>query len=474
MALWRRTAVPHDGDIAQRLAMSGLASRDTCEAVGELLAIWVLRLPGNLLRRRYYDGKNVLKDLGIAIPPPLKNIETVVGWPKKAVTSMASRSRFDGFTASDDAAQAAVDAIVSSCNLKRKYKQAVESELIAGCDFVTLSKGADGEPPVIVTTHSAEDCAARWDFRLGRVRDGLVIMHYDSVGAPDEIALYESDNTTHVDARGDSLTVEVMPHRMGRPLMEALAYNPTEAKPFGQSRITRAVRSLTDSAVRESLRTEISAEFFTSPQKYLLGVDGDPFEGRTRWEAYIGNIFTVSKTEDGSTPSFGQLSQGSMQPHTDYMRSLAARFSGETNVPVSQLGVISDNPSSADAITQANEPLIMEVQELNDFNGQTLSSVAVMALAIASDGTPSDYDGLTLVANFANPLMPSVASQTDAAVKIASVCPGFAGTDAFFEMIGFSEDTRAKIMQQMDANANRDAIFGIMQGNAASTTVSGA
>ena len=185
--------------------------------------------------------------------------------------------------------------------------------------------------------------------------------------------------------------------------MEALAYNPTESQPLGQSRITRAVRFITDSGVREALRTEISAEFFTSPQKYLLGVDSDPFANKTRWEAYIGNIFTVSQTEDGTTPKFGQLSQGSMQPHTDYMRALAARFSGETNVPVSQLGVIHDNPSSAEAITQANEPLIMEVTDLNEGNGEALVSIAKMALAIANDATLDTYDALQIAANFREP-----------------------------------------------------------------------
>ena len=464
----------HNGALVSALVLDGRMSDEYVDEIADLLDVWAARLPGNVRRRSYYDGENVLRDLGISIPPALRTVETVVGWPKKAVTAMASRSRFDGFTVSGgDGLQERVDSLVRRCNLKRKYKQAVESELIAGCDFVTLSKGDTGEPPVIVTTHSAEDCAARWDERLGRVRDGLVIMHYDRSGAPDEVALYTSSTTVHVDARGDGILIEDMPHRMGRPLMEAMAYNPTESKPFGQSRITRAVRSLTDSAVRESLRTEISAEFFTSPQKYLLGVDGDPFQSKTRWEAYIGNIFTVGKTEDGTTPQFGQLSQGSMQPHTDYMRSLAARFSGETNVPVSQLGVIHDNPSSADAINQSNEPLIMEVQYLNDLNGESLVSVIVMALAIENGTTPDAYDGVGFVANFANPLMPSVASQTDAAVKIASVCPQFAGTEAFFEMIGFSEDMREKTLKQMDANASRAAIMQLMGGNAASTTVAG-
>lgn len=444
-------------DISQDAALVAL--------VEELFEIWNDRLPGNVVRRRYYDGENVLKDLGISIPPPLKNVETVVGWPKKAVTSMASRSRFDGFTVGDDDMQAEVDGLVQSTRLKRKYKQAVESELIAGCDFITLSKGDAGEPPVIITTHSAENCAAIWDNRLGRISAGFVIMHYYAEKLiPDEIAVYTDEFTLHVDNSGDELVYEVMYHKLGRPLMEAMAYNPTESKPLGQSRITHAVRSITDSGVREALRTEVSAEFFTSPQKYLLGVDGDPYENTTRWEAYIGNIFTVGQTEDGTTPQFGQLSQGSMQPHTDYMRALAARFSGETNVPVSQLGVIHDNPSSADAINQANEPLIMEVQDLNDFNNDSLVSVIKMALAISRNATLDEFDALDIVANFRNPLMPSIASQADAMVKIASVVPDFASTEVFWEMVGLSEDMRQKVVQQMDANANRNAIAALMAG----------
>lgn len=441
--------------IVSALVLDGRMSDGYIELIDRLLGKWSSHLAKNRLRRRYYDGENVLKDLGISIPPSLRNIETVVGWPKKAVSAMASRSRFDGFTVGDEELSAQMDSIVRRCNLKRKYRQACESELIAGCDFVTLSKGAAGEPPVIITTHSAEDGAAIWDERMGRIACGLVIMHYDDSGAPDEVALYTDERTLHVDARGDGIAIEDMPHRMGRPLMEALAYSPTEGKPLGQSRITRAVRSITDSGVREALRTEISAEFNTSPQKYLLGVDGDPFENRTRWEAYIGNIFTVSQTEDGTTPTFGQLSQGSMQQHTDYMRALAARFSGETNVPVSQLGVIHDNPSSAEAITQANEPLIMEVADLNEGNGESLVSIARMALAIANNSAPDAYDGVQIAANFKNPLMPSLASQTDAAVKIAGIVPEFAGTEMFFELIGFTEDQRAKTLQQMRSQQAR-------------------
>ena len=437
------------------------------DEVDELLAIWADHLGKNQLRRRYYDGENVLKDLGISIPPSLRNIETVVGWPKKAVSAMASRSRFDGFTVGDEALASQIDQLVRRCNLKRKYKQACESELIAGCDFVTLSKGADGEPPVIVVTHSAEDGAAKWSERLGRISSGLVIMHYDASGAPDELALYTDEATYHVDGR-DALMVTRMAHRMGRPLMEALAYNPTESQPLGQSRITRAVRFITDSGVREALRTEISAEFFIPARRSTCSAwTATPFENRTRWEAYIGNIFTVSQTEDGTTPTFGQLSQGSMQPHTDYMRSLAARFSGETNVPVSQLGVIHDNPSSAEAITQANEPLIMEVTDLNEGNGEALVSIAKMALAIANDTTPDAYDELQIAANFQrtrscrpSPLRPTPWSRSRASCRSSPPRRSSGSSWASARTCGRRSCSR------WGANANQRAILSLMGGGA--------
>ena len=210
-------------------------------------------------------------------------------------------------------------------------------------------------------------------------------------------------------------------------------------------------------------------EFFTSPQKYLLGTDGDPFEQKTKWEAYIGNIFNIDMNDDGSVPQFGQLSQGSMQPHTDYMRALAMRFSGETNVPVSQLGVIHDNPSSAEAIYAANEPLIIEAQTLIDDNSDAMVLVAQMALATYRGVALSELaeEELDILPHFKSPAMPSVVSQADAMVKIAAVVPKFPGTSVFWEMLGFSEDMRNRTKSEMEAGDNREALIAIMGGGQA-------
>lgn len=418
----------------------------------DLMALWASKLYRNQLKNRYYNGKNVLKDFGISIPPSLLNVETVVGWPQKAVDSMAVRCRFDGFTSSDIELQRMLDAISQRSRLKVKFRQATQSTFINSCCFATVTLDNDGKSRIDL--YSAEHAAARWDDAKGRIAYGMVINEFTD-GKPSFVTLYADDAVIMAWNTGAGFwDWDYTPISMGRPTMDAFVYRPTYQKPFGQSRITRAVMSITDSAVREALRTEISAEFFTTPQKYLLGADPGAFETTTKWEAYIGNILAVSRDENGELPVFGQLSQGSMQPHTDYMRSLAARFSGETNVPISTLGVIHDNPASAEAIYAASEPLIIECEDFNDGARETLRTLALMCIAGELDVPIYELDEryFDFTPDFRNPAMPSVVSQTDAMVKIASVVPGFAGTDVFFEQIGFAEDMRRKAENEIRRN----------------------
>lgn len=419
--------------------------------------VWYRHMSRNLTRWAYYNGRNRLKDFGISTPPELLDVETVVGWPNKAVMALATRSRFDGFTAGGSDLQRTLDGISGRSRLRVKYRQAVESEGIYGCSFgVVTMVGGDAR----IDIYDAEHASGRWDDAKGRMAYGITI-DTDPTGNITCITLHDDEADVYAwPTDSGSWAWEARPHGMGRPLMEAFTYRPTQRKPMGQSRITRAVMSITDSAVRAALGGDISFQFAVAPQKYLLGADRKAFERKTRWEAYIGNIMAVGRDGNGDLPQFGQLPQASMQQYTEFMRDLAARFSGETNVPISQLGVIHDNPSSAEAIYAASEPLIIECQDLNDGNRETLRTLASMAVAAELD-TPLarlDERWLDFSPNMSNPAMPSIVSTADAAVKIASVVPGFAGTDAFWKMVGLPEDTRREIDAQL-AEANAQAML---------------
>lgn len=433
-----------------------------------LLRVWKAKLPRNQLRTCHYEAKEGVKNLGIAIPEDFAELELALGWSAKAVDCLAERSIFDGFVYNGQDIEAA-ERIMQENRLILAYEQATQSELINCCAFGVVMRGEKGEPKVVINFHTAENATALWNYRKKRIDWGLVITDMeigkDSGKPQPSCVMMHSDKMVYVFTKdaGGNWRLNKQNHIMGRPLMVPMAYKPSLKRPFGKSRITRAVMSLSACAIRASLRGELSSEFFTVPQKYLLGADEKDFD-RDKWSTYIGSIITAGKDEDGDIPKFGQLPQVSMQPHTEYMRDLAARFSGETSIPISSLGVIHDNPASAEAIYAAKEDLVIKAQSLNSTNGEALCELMKMALCIDQN---KSYSELTdeekgIQAHFKNPALPSIVSQADAMVKVAAAAPWIAETEVFLEEVGFDDATRKRLMSEKNKIQARQMLMNEM------------
>lgn len=433
--------------ITEAAASAKQLKPEDAELVRKLVAIWRQKLTRNQLRDRYYLSHVKTKDLGVAIAPEMRGkIKAHIDWPAKAVDYLAARSQFDGFTTSDSMRTQELMQIAQANHLKLLYRKAVTSELKHCCAALTVTAGDNGP---VISAYPMTACALMWDDALKEVKAGLVVAESkkapgSNVRKPTMYKLFTRDAlvTIRCVGMGQVWIANYAYHSMGRPLIEPMAYRPTLERPFGRSRITRTVMSLTDDAQREKERSEIAAEFAAYPQKYLLGTDRTTIPKDSRYAAYIGAILEVTKGEGDTVPTFGQLSQLSMQPHIDYMRSLAAQFSGATNVPLSALGVVSDNPSSAEAIYAAKEDLVIDAQALNADNGRALVNIAMMALAIQdnSDFNTVRNSGVAIEARFKNPAMPSVVSQSDAMVKQISVLPWLAESDVALEELGYNEE----------------------------------
>ena len=236
--------------------------------------------------------------------------------------------------------------------------------------------------------------------------------------------------------------------------MEPLIWNATSNKPFGRSRLKRAIRSMIDDYVRIVANATIALEFDTTPQKYILGVTDEQYDAivSNKFKTYMGAIIAATTNPDtGEKPDFGQLAQGNLQPHVEKMRMTATQFAAATGLTVTDVGVVNDaNPTSSDAILAQSQTLVLMAQQLNTGNGDALRTIACMAQAIARGCT---LDQLTeqergIMAHFRNPAMPSVAVTADAAIKIASAREEFASTDTFLEMIGFDQADIRRIKAQ--------------------------
>ena len=440
-----------------------------------LLDIFELHKQGNYEKSKYYEGKIAVGsvNLGIALPDGLKKLEIGCAWGAKTVDVLAARSMFDGYVGLSGGEIEDLDAIVVNNDLVSEYAKACRSELEFGCTFATLS--ADPDIGCKIRFHSPQTAAATWDGEKGQIYRGFAIIDT----APDDVKKdwvpslvnYYTDEAIWVLERHDNGNwyAEEHPHKMGRPLMEALIWNSTADKPFGRSRLKEPIRRLIDGYVRTIANATIGLEFATSPQKYLLGITDEQFDAvvNDKFRQYVGSIIaSTPNPETGNNPSFGQLPQGTITPHVEMIRILATQFSAATGLTVTDVGVVNDaNPTSSDAILAQSQTLIGMAEQLNVSNGNAMRNIALMALAIVNNVKIEDLsdEQLDVIAHFKNPAMPSVAATADAAIKIASVRENFASTDTFLEMIGFgpadirrikAEETRNRGMAVLEEIEN--------------------
>ena len=433
------------------------------EKLNDLIHIYTDHATKNTIKERYYEGKISLSEvnLGIALPKSMRGLQIGCAWGAKAVDVLAARSMFDGFVNASGAQSDELTGLVVNNDLIAEYAKACRDELKFGCTYATLS--ADPAIGCKIRFHSPLTASARWDGEKGRIGYGMAVINVakttDGIQRPTVINLYTDDAIWVLTyANNEQWIAEEHPHEMGRPLMEAFVWNATSAKPFGRSRIKEPIRRLIQGYVRTMANATIGLEFATSPQKYLLGVTDDQYDAviNDKFKQYVGSIIAATTNpETGEKPTFGQLQQGNIAPHVEMMRMLATQFSAATGLSVTDTGVVNDaNPTSSDAILAQTQTLVGMAEQLNAGNGDSLRTVAIMALAIMNNTTAEELpeEMRDIMAHFKNPSMPSVAVTADAAIKIASARQSFAQTDTFLEMIGFSQADIRRIKSQERMN----------------------
>ena len=435
-----------------------------------LLYVYKYHRSKNRLKRRYYNGHISLGEvnLGIALPGNISKLSIGCSWGKKTVDVLASRSMFDGFVSQNGNQSSVMQSIFLKNRMKAEYQKACKEELKYGCTFAVVS-GDTGDARI--RFYSPLCASALWDDYNGQIESGFAFRDMrkdesDIDWSPREVSFFTKTDTWELIYDGHWRATRY-PNRFGRPLMVPLVWDATSDKPFGQSRIQKPIRGLIQGYVRTVANATIGLEFATSPQKYLLGVTDEQYDQivDNKFRQYVGSIIaSTSNPETGQNPSFGQLAQGSIEPHVQMLRILATQFSAASGLTVTDTGVVNDaNPTSSDAILAQSQSLVALAQNLNDGNADGLYQIAQLAQAIELGTTIEELpdECKSLMAHFKNPAMPSVSVTADAAIKIASAREGFSGTDTFLEMIGFDQADIRRIRAQESQVRGRQLLDNI-------------
>jgi hypothetical protein len=440
------------------------AYRDT---VKRLFLRWSSVYARNYELYQYYTMKSQLKSIGLDITPAMPNLNTVVGWCSKAVRAHSMRSVFDGFVFGGQQ-NATLDAVVRTNRMRSIYQQAWSSALVYGISAVTVMRSVDANNPVKVRVFSANQFCTEWDTAADGVTNGVFLTSVDDKGAPDQYTVHMPHTVLtldRVDANTWSCTEEH--HPMNRPLFDVFVNDPDPDRPLGHSLITPELMGIVDKAMRDVANMEIGAALFTYPQRYILGAaeglfgdsvsDDDDEEGEgdedekkdkpstaaSRFKLYTGAIMAISRDENGEIPQVGQFAAGNAENFTRVFENDAQRFSGATNVPLAQLGVLSNTYTSSDALGAANDPLILEVETANRRNAEVLENIARMIMAVANNKALDELtdEQNSVQAYMQDPSMPTIAARADAWTKMSAADKSIVGTRVYYEGIGLSQPT---------------------------------
>lgn len=196
--------------------------------------------------------------------------------------------------------------------------------------------------------------------------------------------------------------------------------------------------SLMESAIRTVKRSEISAEFYSYPQKWVAGLSQDA-EQMDKWKASMSSLLTFTKDSDNDHPVVGQFQQQTMAPHMEQLKMFAALFAGETGLTLDDLGFVASNPSSAESIKASHETLRLTARKAQAYFGTAFLNIGMVAACLRDNYAYNRSAFYQTKASWYPVFEPDYAALSqvgDGAIKINQAVPGFFDSESLSNMTG--------------------------------------
>lgn len=384
------------------------------------------------LRYKQYDMKKHESEIGITIPPEIRRrYRSVLGWCTKSVDSLADRLVFREFMNDDFE----VNEIFESNNPDVFFDSVILSSLIASCSFVYISPG-DGSDIPRLQVIEASNATGIIDPINGLLTEGYAVLERDKEGKPSLEAYFIPGNTQYIYKEKNRTFSKS--NKCEYPLLVPIIHRPDAVRPFGRSRITRASMYYQQYAKRTLERADVTAEFYSFPQKYVLGLSPEA-ESMDSWKATVSSMLQFDKDSDGDSPKLGQFTTSNMTPFTEQLKTAAAGFAGETGLTMDDLGFVSDNPSSVEAIKASHENLRLAGRKAQRSLGSGLLNVAFLAACLRDEFAYSRSQFSNTKPKW-EPLFEADANTLglvgDGAIKLNQAVPGYVNGETIRDLTG--------------------------------------
>lgn len=413
---------------------------------------------GLQLHDSYYRGEHRVADLGISIPPSMRMLKTALGWPRVCIDALDERLDVEGFRLpSSNDVDLDLQAMWQANDLDTESQLAHMDALVFGASYIGVGSNDDGEHPLI-TVESPLDIGVEWDARTRTIRAALRLYEFEG---SKQATLYLTDQTVSLlQTQGGWDVVDRDVHNLGKCAIVRMANRPRSYHRAGTSEITPEIMSITDAACRTLQGLEVAREFYSAPQRYILGADESAFQDaqgnpKNAWETYMGRVLALERDPEGNVPTVGTFTQYDPSVFTKVIDMYAKIISSITGLPPHVLGYTTDNPASADAIRSTEMRLKLKADRKCRMFGAAWRDVMKIGLLVQDGSLPADSDLIATV--WADTATPTPAATTDSVFK--QIQAGYlpATSDVTGEKLGYTAVERQRI--EIDRANDQGASF---------------
>lgn len=409
---------------------------------------------------KYYAANDDTPANSQVIPVNIRAAYTSkIDWCTRAVDALADRIIFREFKNDDFNATE----IFNANNPDVFFDAAIQAALIGSCCFIYVAPNGDDLPKLQVL--DASRATGIIDPTTNLLEEGYAILKLDEWGNPLLEAYFTKEETVFIE-KGKRETL-IIQNPTQQCLLVPIIHRPDAVRPFGRSRISNAAMYWQNAAKRTLERAEITSDFYSFPQKYVLGLDDDA-EPLEQWQATIATMLTFTEGQSGETVKVGQFQTSSMTPFIDNLKMLAAGFAGSSGLTLDDMGFPSDNPSSVEAIKAAHENLRAAARKAQRSFASGLINTAYVAVCLRDD---TSYNRVSFTKTEVKwlPLFEADANMLtligDGAIKLNQALPEFLDADTLYDLTGIGGRTDDGNNSKLSRYLDNTDIEGLSSGS---------
>ena len=399
------------------------------------------------LHEKYYEGRQRLEHIGLAVPPELRRFETVVNIPRVAVDEVERRLdvkslMLPGSDTADDGLREGWDAN----NLDSESPLLHKDALVFGRGFVTVGSNEDDSAHPLITVEPTRQMTCLVDRRKRSMLAAMrVYRNFDGTRCR---TLYLPDSTLWLEAgsRGWAV-VDRDDHGLGR-VPVVLFLNRRRAGHWDGTSEMADVMGLTDSVARTLTNMAVAAEVASIPQKWVSGVsqgdfvDPDSGEPLPAWETYFGAIMATQNPE----AKFGQFGSADLKNFHDSVDHLMVWAANLLGLPTRYFGQDTVNPAAEGAIRADEARLVKNAERKQMTFGDGWGWVMGLYERFR---TGEWLDANRLKVEWHDAGTPTFAQRADAIQKLAGGVPILSRQGAWDEL-GWSDTRKSREIAYFD------------------------